>query len=270
MHIASPDGIAVKKAIDIIKGLTTEPEVGEFYMGVVKRIAEFGAFVEILPGTDGLVHISELDEKRVRTVEDICKEGDEMMVKVIGIDRATGKIRLSRKEALGQDAGRGPQLPHRGRVVLGTAGDPGRSCPFPAAAARRAGAPLHVCGCRRAGSRVGRRRSRSRLLPGRGLPCRPGWRSRSRLASRGRCARARAWRARPASRCPTRRGPSTATIAARCMVLLVNLGAEPHVVAPGDRIAQLVIAPVVIAELEEVAELADSVRGAGGFGHTGQ
>jgi len=102
VHIASPDGIAVKKAIDIIKGLTTEPEVGEFYMGVVKRLAEFGAFVEILPGTDGLVHISELDAQRVRTVQDICKEGDEMLVKVIGIDRATGKIRLSRREALGK------------------------------------------------------------------------------------------------------------------------------------------------------------------------
>ena len=102
VHIASPDGIAVKKAIDIIKGLTTEPEVGEFYMGVVRRLAEFGAFVEILPGTDGLVHISELDEKRVRAVQDVCKEGDEMLVKVIGIDRATGKIRLSRKEVLGK------------------------------------------------------------------------------------------------------------------------------------------------------------------------
>jgi polyribonucleotide nucleotidyltransferase len=102
VHIASPDGMMAQKAIDIIKGLTTEPEVGEFYMGVVRRIAEFGAFVEILPGTDGLVHISELDEKRVRTVTDICKEGDEMLVKVIGIDRASGKIRLSRKEALGK------------------------------------------------------------------------------------------------------------------------------------------------------------------------
>jgi polyribonucleotide nucleotidyltransferase len=102
VHIASPDGIAVKKAIDIIKGLTTEPEVGEFYQGLVKRLADFGAFVEILPGTDGLVHISELDEKRVGAVRDICKEGDEMLVKVIGIDRATGKIRLSRKEAIGK------------------------------------------------------------------------------------------------------------------------------------------------------------------------
>jgi polyribonucleotide nucleotidyltransferase len=113
VHIASPDGIAVKKAIDIIKGLTTEPEVGEFYMGVVKRLAEFGAFVEILPGTDGLVHISELDAQRVRTVQDICKEGDEMVVKVIGIDRATGKIRLSRKEALGKT----PDVVHNFRTA---------------------------------------------------------------------------------------------------------------------------------------------------------
>jgi polyribonucleotide nucleotidyltransferase len=113
VHIASPDGIMAKKAIDIIKGLTTEPEVGEFYMGVVRRIAEFGAFVEILPGTDGLVHISELDEQRVRAVQDVCKEGDEMMVKVIGIDRATGKIRLSRKEALGKT----PDVVHNFRVA---------------------------------------------------------------------------------------------------------------------------------------------------------
>jgi polyribonucleotide nucleotidyltransferase len=111
--IASPDGIAVKKAIDIIKGLTTEPEVGEFYLGVVKRLAEFGAFVEILPGTDGLVHISELDSKRVATVQDICKEGDEMLVKVIGIDRATGKIRLSRRETLGKT----PDVVHNFRAV---------------------------------------------------------------------------------------------------------------------------------------------------------
>jgi len=113
VHIASPDGIAVKKAIDIIKGLTTEPEVGEYYMGVVKRLAEFGAFVEILPGTDGLVHISELDEKRVRAVQDICKEGDEMLVKVIGIDRATGKIRLSRRETIGKT----PDVIHNFRAV---------------------------------------------------------------------------------------------------------------------------------------------------------
>jgi polyribonucleotide nucleotidyltransferase len=102
VHIASPDGLLAQKAIDIIKGLTAEPEVGEFYLGVVRRLADFGAFVEILPGTDGLVHVSELDSKRVEKVIDICKEGDEMLVKVIGIDRATGKVRLSRREALGK------------------------------------------------------------------------------------------------------------------------------------------------------------------------
>ena len=113
VHIASPDGVMAQKAIDIIKGLTTEPEVGEFYMGQVRRIADFGAFVEILPGTDGLVHISELDAARVRAVEDICKEGDEMLVKVIGIDRATGKIRLSRKEAIGKT----PDVVHNFRTA---------------------------------------------------------------------------------------------------------------------------------------------------------
>jgi polyribonucleotide nucleotidyltransferase len=113
VHIASPDGIAVQKAIDIIKGLTTEPEMGEYYMGVVKRLAEFGAFVEILPGTDGLVHISELDSKRVNRVEDVCKEGDEMLVKVIGIDRATGKIRLSRRATIGET----PDVVHNFRAV---------------------------------------------------------------------------------------------------------------------------------------------------------
>jgi polyribonucleotide nucleotidyltransferase len=102
VHIASPDGLMAQKAIDIIKGLTAEPEVGEFYLGVVRRLADFGCFVEILPGTDGLVHVSELDTKRVERVIDICKEGDEMLVKVIGIDRASGKVRLSRREALGK------------------------------------------------------------------------------------------------------------------------------------------------------------------------
>jgi polyribonucleotide nucleotidyltransferase len=101
ISIASSDDVSAKKAIDIIKGLTTEPEIGQFYMGVVRRIVDFGAFVEILPGTDGLIHISELDAKRVNKVTDVLNEGDELMVKVISVDRQ-GKIRLSRKEALGQ------------------------------------------------------------------------------------------------------------------------------------------------------------------------
>jgi polyribonucleotide nucleotidyltransferase len=100
VSIASSDDASAKKAIEIIKGLTTEPEVGQFYMGVVRRIVDFGAFVEILPGTDGLIHISELDAKRVNKVTDVLNEGDEVLVKVISIDRQ-GKIRLSRKEAIG-------------------------------------------------------------------------------------------------------------------------------------------------------------------------
>jgi len=72
----------------------------------VRKIAEFGAFVELFPGTDGLIHISELSDKRVKSVSDVLKEGDEVMVKVISIDRS-GKIRLSRKEALAERAGTG-------------------------------------------------------------------------------------------------------------------------------------------------------------------
>ena len=107
VSIASSDDISAKKAIEIIKGLTTEPEVGQIYTGVVRRIVDFGAFVEILPGTDGLIHISELDAKRVNKVTDILKEGDEVKVKVINVDRQ-GKIRLSRKEAMAEEAGGTP------------------------------------------------------------------------------------------------------------------------------------------------------------------
>ncbi|MHB8707485.1 MAG: polyribonucleotide nucleotidyltransferase [Desulfuromonadales bacterium] len=99
INIASHDGEACQLAIKMIRNLTQEAEVGRFYRGTVRRIMEFGAFVEIYPGTDGLVHISELDKDRVRAVTDILKEGDEVVVKCIGIDKQ-GKIKLSRKEAL--------------------------------------------------------------------------------------------------------------------------------------------------------------------------
>lgn len=101
INIASSDGDAAKLAIKMIRDLTQEAEVGKLYQGLVKKIMEFGAFVEIFPGTDGLVHISELDTERVRNVTDVLKEGDEVLVKCIGVDRQ-GKIKLSRKEALGQ------------------------------------------------------------------------------------------------------------------------------------------------------------------------
>ena len=88
----------------MVQALTREAEVGKIYLGTVRKIAEFGAFVELFPGTDGLIHISELSDKRVKSVSDVLKEGDEVMVKVISIDK-TGKIRLSRKEALAERAG---------------------------------------------------------------------------------------------------------------------------------------------------------------------
>ncbi len=103
VDIASSDSEAVKQAVAMIQALTREAEVGKVYLGTVRKIAEFGAFVEIFPGTDGLIHISELSDKRVKAVTDIVKEGDEVMVKVISIDKA-GKIRLSRKEALADRA----------------------------------------------------------------------------------------------------------------------------------------------------------------------
>ncbi len=95
--IASPDAPAAQRAIEIIKHLTAEPEIGVVYTGKVTRVEGFGAFVEIIPGTEGLVHISELAPYRVGQVEDICQEGEEITVKVIEIDSATGKVRLSRK-----------------------------------------------------------------------------------------------------------------------------------------------------------------------------
>ncbi len=99
VSIAAKDSESAHRAMEIIKGLTQEPEVGKIYQGTVRKIMDFGAFVEILPGTDGLCHISELSDQRVERVEDILTEGDEIYVKCIGVDR-TGKIRLSRREAL--------------------------------------------------------------------------------------------------------------------------------------------------------------------------
>jgi polyribonucleotide nucleotidyltransferase len=104
--IASSDEAASRKAIEMVQKIAAEAEVGKIYKGTVRKIVDFGAFVEIFPGTDGLVHISQLAPERVRRVSDVLKEGDEVMVKVLEIDRQ-GKIRLSRKEAL-QETGNGP------------------------------------------------------------------------------------------------------------------------------------------------------------------
>jgi len=97
--IASTEGEGADKAMEMIKDIVREAEIGKFYLGKVVKIMDFGAFVEVLPGSEGLIHISQLANERVNKVTDILKEGDEVLVKVIDIEN--GKIRLSRKAALG-------------------------------------------------------------------------------------------------------------------------------------------------------------------------
>jgi polyribonucleotide nucleotidyltransferase len=104
INIASADSASAQKAIEIINGIVAEAEVGKTYMGKVVRIADFGAFVEILPGTDGLLHISQISDKRVAKVTDEINMGDEILVKVIEID-GQGRVRLSRKELLKEQRG---------------------------------------------------------------------------------------------------------------------------------------------------------------------
>ncbi|MHB1847312.1 MAG: polyribonucleotide nucleotidyltransferase, partial [Deltaproteobacteria bacterium] len=108
VSIASSNQEQVEQAIKMVKALTQDAEVGKTYLGTVRKIVEFGAFVEIFPGTDGLIHISELSDKRVKAVTDVLHEGDEVLVKCLSVDRQ-GKIRLSRKEALAAAAGEGGQ-----------------------------------------------------------------------------------------------------------------------------------------------------------------
>jgi polyribonucleotide nucleotidyltransferase len=97
--IASSDSEGAKVAVEMINNIVQDAEVGKLYMGKVRKIMDFGAFVEILPGTDGLIHISQLDRGRVNKVSDILEEGDEVLVKVLDVDR-NGRIALSRKAAL--------------------------------------------------------------------------------------------------------------------------------------------------------------------------
>jgi polyribonucleotide nucleotidyltransferase len=116
VNIASVDGESAQKAIKIIQGLVEEAEIGKTYLGKVVRLAEFGAFVEIIPGTDGLLHISEVAEHRVKNIRDELKMGEQILVKVIDIDDS-GKIRLSRKSVLREQkdkAGRQQQQPSGG------------------------------------------------------------------------------------------------------------------------------------------------------------
>ncbi|MFQ5349597.1 MAG: polyribonucleotide nucleotidyltransferase [Thermoanaerobaculia bacterium] len=145
--IASPDGVAAQRAIEIIERLTETAEVGKVYDGIVRRVEAYGAFVEILPGTDGLLHISEMAPYRVGEVTDICREGDEVQVKVINIDDQN-KVRLSRKAVIMEAPDFDPK-DYEGMGVPEGSGPPRR----PAGAAARGG---------RDGRRGGRDRGRSR------------------------------------------------------------------------------------------------------------
>lgn len=163
VHLVSNDSVATEKAREIIDGLTREAVVGEVYEGTVARIVDFGCFVNILPNTDGLVHISELDWKRVETVEDVCKEGDLMKVKVIGVESDSGKIRLSRKELLEKPEGWEERPPRersgdrdRGRPSSDRSrdkGGSGRSSRGPRAQGERRGGPPRSGGGRGNGNR---------------------------------------------------------------------------------------------------------------------
>ena len=98
VRIASSDGESTQKAIRMVNGITEDAEIGKIYKATVKRIMNFGAFCEILPGKEGLVHISELSDSRVDNVESVVKIGDQIDVKVIEID-AQGRINLSKKQS---------------------------------------------------------------------------------------------------------------------------------------------------------------------------
>jgi polyribonucleotide nucleotidyltransferase len=103
VNIASVDEESAQKAIGIVQAIVAEPELHKIYNGKVKRIVDFGAFVEIFTGTEGLLHISQIDEQRINKVTDVLQEGEEVLVKVIEIDKM-GRIRLSRKEAMREQA----------------------------------------------------------------------------------------------------------------------------------------------------------------------
>ncbi len=124
--VFSADSKAVQQAIDIVQGICKEVELDRIYLGKVKKVVEFGAFVEVLPGTEGLLHISQIAEERTRRVEDVLNEGDEVVVKVIEVD-PTGKIRLSRRAAL-----RDPNAPLGQERLTGSPGGEGDRAPEPA------------------------------------------------------------------------------------------------------------------------------------------
>ena len=103
VYIASPDSAAAAEAKRIIDGIVKEIEVGDVYLGSVVGIKDFGAFINLKPGTDGLLHISRIANKRVEKVEDVLSMGEQVLVRVIDIDPKTGKISLTRKDMLPAD-----------------------------------------------------------------------------------------------------------------------------------------------------------------------
>src|SRR5258705_13971186 len=121
VNVSSNDQVSAAKALQIIGDLTATAEVGKTYLGTVSRLADFGAFVEILPGTDGLLHISEVAEHRIKDVRDELKEGDQVLVK--GLAGEGKRIRLSRKAVLKKQrakmGGGGPQAPVEAPVPSG-------------------------------------------------------------------------------------------------------------------------------------------------------
>ena len=117
IYIASPDNEKIKKAVSMIEGICAEVEVGAVYEGKVVKVVEFGAFVELLPNTSGLLHISEIDHRRIREVSDVLNEGDSVKVKVLQVGD-NGRIRLSRKAILEKPEGLDDRDPQRDRDVF--------------------------------------------------------------------------------------------------------------------------------------------------------
>jgi polyribonucleotide nucleotidyltransferase len=120
--VFAPDSAAVQKAVSIIQDICREVELDRIYLGKVKKIVEFGAFVEVIPNTEGLLHISQIAESRIRSVQDVLTEGDEVLVKVIEID-GNGKMRLSRKIALREQ----PALADKEKLKNPNAANPPRA-----------------------------------------------------------------------------------------------------------------------------------------------
>ena len=121
VNVASNDEASANKALQIIRDLTATAEVGKTYLGTVSRLADFGAFVEIIPGTDGLLHISEVAEHRIKDVRDELKEGDQVLVKVLAVEG--NRIRLSRKAVLKEQRAKmgGGEPPPEGEATQETA-----------------------------------------------------------------------------------------------------------------------------------------------------